>query len=176
MFCSKCGKELPNGVKFCPECGQQIGGTIIHKEENDNDISMRKQKQQENKPSGCLIAIIVSILLFFILTIVGSNSDTSSTSDNNKASCPTVAEMEDAIRQYQSVGIIQKYTPALNTVYISTSTQNNMNIDDLRVLGYITACYSAHIKGNDLIWADIYNYNTGKKIAKYSESYGFKMY
>ena len=46
----------------------------------------------------------------------------------------------------------------------------------MRTLGYISACYSAHVKGNDLVWAEIYNYNTGKKIAKYSKSYGFKMY
>ncbi len=27
MFCSKCGKELPNGSKFCPDCGNKIDGT-----------------------------------------------------------------------------------------------------------------------------------------------------
>ena len=24
MFCTKCGKKLPDGVKFCPECGSAI--------------------------------------------------------------------------------------------------------------------------------------------------------
>ena len=24
MFCSACGKELPNGARFCPECGSQV--------------------------------------------------------------------------------------------------------------------------------------------------------
>jgi TM2 domain-containing membrane protein YozV len=26
MFCSKCGKELPEGVKFCPNCGADVNG------------------------------------------------------------------------------------------------------------------------------------------------------
>lgn len=25
MFCTKCGKELPEGAKFCPKCGNKIG-------------------------------------------------------------------------------------------------------------------------------------------------------
>lgn len=27
MFCSKCGKEIPAGVTFCPACGQPQGAT-----------------------------------------------------------------------------------------------------------------------------------------------------
>lgn len=26
MFCSKCGKEVSQGLKFCPHCGKSIGG------------------------------------------------------------------------------------------------------------------------------------------------------
>lgn len=175
MFCSKCGKEIADDAQFCQFCGNQIVKDEIVEEKKEIDLSVHKPKQQENKPSGCLIAIVVTIILFIILTIIGSNSDTSSTSSSNKASCPSVAEMEDALSKYQSVNIIQKFVPELNSVYIPTKARNNMGIDDLQILGYITACYSAHKKGNDLVWVDIYNYNTGKKIAKYSDSWGFKM-
>ena len=27
MFCHQCGKEMPDGGKFCPECGSSISGT-----------------------------------------------------------------------------------------------------------------------------------------------------
>ena len=27
MFCEKCGKELPEGAKFCEGCGAPVGGT-----------------------------------------------------------------------------------------------------------------------------------------------------
>lgn len=36
MFCSKCGIELPTGVKFCPKCGTKVADGI---EENKNEDS-----------------------------------------------------------------------------------------------------------------------------------------
>ena len=27
MFCNQCGKEIPNGVKFCPTCGAPVPQT-----------------------------------------------------------------------------------------------------------------------------------------------------
>ncbi len=27
MFCSKCGKEIPNESVFCPECGNRCKGS-----------------------------------------------------------------------------------------------------------------------------------------------------
>ena len=34
MKCSFCGKELPNGAEFCPECGMilSLGGAVEEKE------------------------------------------------------------------------------------------------------------------------------------------------
>ena len=26
--CARCGAELPRGAKFCPQCGEQIGGQL----------------------------------------------------------------------------------------------------------------------------------------------------
>lgn len=41
MFCEKCGKELREGVKFCPGCGKVIG-------ENPNNKKPEIAPQQEN--------------------------------------------------------------------------------------------------------------------------------
>ena len=41
MFCSKCGKEIPEGSNFCSSCGQPIGNNIIEepvKVETLNDV------------------------------------------------------------------------------------------------------------------------------------------
>lgn len=92
------------------------------------------------------------------------------------AACPSSAEVTDAIKLYQQGGIIRKIEPKLNMVYITTQAQNRLTIDEMKVLGYLAACYSGDIKGNNLNWVEIYNYNTGKKVAKYSENWGFKMY
>ena len=74
MFCSKCGKELPDEVKFCPECGQQVGGD--KKEELPEEIK-KDIKQTENKPSGCLVSIVGVILAFIVLiAIIDSTPET----------------------------------------------------------------------------------------------------
>lgn len=39
MFCSKCGKEINDNVKFCPNCGNTIGGSITSNTINNPNIS-----------------------------------------------------------------------------------------------------------------------------------------
>lgn len=29
MFCTNCGKEIPQGVNFCPSCGTRVGGGAV---------------------------------------------------------------------------------------------------------------------------------------------------
>ncbi len=35
MFCSNCGKQVPDGTRFCPECGKEIGGSAFSNVTND---------------------------------------------------------------------------------------------------------------------------------------------
>ncbi len=37
-FCSKCGQQVEDGVKFCPACGAAIGGTEEPKAEEKKDL------------------------------------------------------------------------------------------------------------------------------------------
>lgn len=179
MYCSKCGKEIADDAQFCQFCGNQIVKSETVEEKKEIDLSVHKPKQEEtNGITGIVIAGIIFVILICLFLSSGGSDDsnnTTTTANTNKSTCPNSADMEDAINKYRSVNIIQKFTPELNSVYIPTYARNNMSIDDLRVLGYVTACYSAYKKGNDLVWVDIYNYNTGKKIAKYSDSWGFKV-
>lgn len=174
MFCQKCGKEIADDAVFCQFCGHQ---NKSNKESELNNIP----KNDNSMGLGCLIGgLILFFLLFVIPNIIGissndNNSGTSSVSSSNDTGCPTTQELEDAISQYKSVKIIGKFQPELNAVYVPTAAQNRMSVDDIQTLGYLTACYSAYKKGTGLVWVDIYNYNTGKKIAEYSKSYGFKM-
>ena len=41
MFCPKCGKELPDGSKFCPECGASTTGAETVKTEVVTDSNQR---------------------------------------------------------------------------------------------------------------------------------------
>ena len=35
MFCSKCGHEMAEGVRFCAECGQPVGEKVVPAETNE---------------------------------------------------------------------------------------------------------------------------------------------
>ena len=59
MYCSNCGKELPDGIKFCPECGQQIG-TIPQQQPQTVIVQMPRQ------PKSRAIAALLCIFLGMI--------------------------------------------------------------------------------------------------------------
>lgn len=153
MFCNKCGKEIPDNSEFCNFCGNKIETT-----------------DEPKKHTGCFVVIFL-IMAFVIGISLMPDTETKS----GCASCPPVEEMEDALCKYQKANIIVKFVPALNSVYISESAVQQMGFDDLEVLGYITACYSAHAKGNNLAWVEIYSNRTHKRVAKYSTTSGLKL-
>lgn len=173
MFCSKCGKEVADEAQFCQFCGNKID----NKKETENISNQEENnlKKNKNKSYGIFIAIIISFIIIGLFNM-NDNTSTSTTTETKKASCPSVSEMEDALRLYKEGKIIYSFTPELNTVKITPLAEKQLLADDIQTLGYITACYSGYIKGNNLNWAEIYSAKTNKKIAKFSESYGFKMY
>lgn len=162
MFCSKCGKEIDDNAEFCQFCGQKIEKAEI---KNEN----------KKTPMGCIIGVIILTLILMIMVILPKEEENENTPTKNKPTCPPPAELEEAINLYKEGKIITKIDPELNTVYISQLAQNQLEYDDMQTLGYLCACYSSHIKGTGLVWADIKSSKDHKTIAKYSQSYGFKM-
>lgn len=81
MFCKNCGKEIEDGIKFCPECGASQNTIFTNKnldtEENRNPNSVGKIN------SLCIAGVVVTVLSFcfdyygiacytaFILSILG---------------------------------------------------------------------------------------------------------
>ena len=97
MFCSSCGKEIADGVRFCPACGaavdNQTGGTVSMPEqqkvqekgifvEGDMD-TLRQIAERENKGVkrckniGIALAVIyllISLSCEFTLAVLSSAS------------------------------------------------------------------------------------------------------
>lgn len=161
MFCQKCGKEISEDAEFCQYCGYKIKKDTV---------------QNSESKTGCFLVSGVLIIIFVFGILFNSVTENTKTQTENKASCPSVAEMEEAISQYKEGKIIQRFEPELNAVYISPMAENQLLYDDLRVLGYITACYSGYAKGNNLHWVEIYSVKTHKKIGKFSENSGFEIF
>lgn len=63
MFCSNCGKELPENVKFCPDCGYKIGESQGQPQPQAPQVVFIKEKKTKSKT--------VALLLCFFLGMIG---------------------------------------------------------------------------------------------------------
>lgn len=71
MFCQKCGKEIDNDSKVCPECGEVVE---IVEEENENiePVEIKpviKRKQGNNV--ACLVLGLVGLVACWIMPLLG---------------------------------------------------------------------------------------------------------
>ena len=65
MFCPNCGKEIPDGSKFCPYCGAKLEGNVT--------------SQSSPKGSSSFLDVLISItaivsLIFSIVILIGALS------------------------------------------------------------------------------------------------------
>ena len=60
MYCPKCGKKLPDGARFCDQCGANLtGGSVNNSQSGNNDVMI-----------GLIVIFISAILLFLGWPIV----------------------------------------------------------------------------------------------------------
>lgn len=55
MFCKNCGKEVPEGTTFCPNCGQAVNG--------EQPQQPQQPKPQQGAPKSKMVAGLLGILL-----------------------------------------------------------------------------------------------------------------
>lgn len=65
MFCIKCGKEIPDGAKFCPSCGQEVNGKVEEKVEKKSEKNIWKQGNK--LPIWKKILIVSASLVAFVV-------------------------------------------------------------------------------------------------------------
>jgi uncharacterized membrane protein YvbJ len=68
MFCPKCGKEIPDGSKFCPYCGYQIAK--VDKEEKVQTIELTSKGLKKQ----LLFAVLIIIIGILFAAVGGSTS------------------------------------------------------------------------------------------------------
>lgn len=64
----------------------------------------------------------------------------------------------------------------LNRIHISDILWNNIDYQAKKDFSASMAIYCGNKKMTYLYWVDIYSKDSGKKLAKFSQSYGFKIY
>jgi hypothetical protein len=79
------------------------------------------------------------------------------------------------LSKLQSQGLLS-IDPNLNKASIDPGLWNNMKYSLKEDFAATLAIYCGNKKGTQLYWVDIYDQYSGKKLAKYSRSWGFKVY
>ena len=79
------------------------------------------------------------------------------------------------ISKLQSQGLLS-VEPNLNKVLIDPGLWRSMKYSVKENVAATLAIYCGNKKGTQLYWVNIYDQYSGKKLAKYSRSWGFKVY
>lgn len=74
LFCAKCGKELPEGVAFCPNCGAPVQGTATAAQPSAPvsgfDTLTKDQAAQQYWVQRFVAFIIDAFIVYVVLAII----------------------------------------------------------------------------------------------------------
>ncbi|MCJ7746921.1 MAG: hypothetical protein MUP27_04190 [Desulfobacterales bacterium] len=138
----------------------------------------KAKKKKTNK--GCLIIILVIAALYAVYYFLPKDKTyrpAQSTYQTPRATIagPT-AEDEKMLKDLMESGIVESVNVNMNEATIDPASWARMKLDAKKHLGWFLATYCGKKKGTGLNWVDILDSYSGKKLAKYSESWGFKVY
>ena len=92
------------------------------------------------------------------------------------ASTALTAEEEKMMRELIETNFVDRINPQMNEAWVNPLSWASLKYEDKKHLGFFLAKYCGKKKGTNLNWVEIYDVYSGKKLAKYSESWGFKVY
>jgi len=87
-----------------------------------------------------------------------------------------VSKEKESVQKLKELGLLVSINPNLNEALVDFNVWNALDHKTKENIGRSLAFYCGQEKGTNLNWVDIKNSNTGQRLAKYSESWGFKVY
>lgn len=136
MFCPGCGKEIPDTIRFCPECGCFMQGNGSDASE-PNGTSKSKRAfskgnvKRQNKSNGCLGAVAGVFLFFVVIGLFASSEEGKDTSSaNNNVVSATESTTEPPI-EISASKLIKAYQE--NEINASKKLKGRY----LKVTGYV---------------------------------------
>lgn len=73
MYCSNCGKQISDGVGFCPNCGEKIATHAINASENENMAKYSQQAKMNRKIVHIIVGLIGIVVAIVLLAVVIGN-------------------------------------------------------------------------------------------------------
>jgi hypothetical protein len=162
MKCPICHTEQNLDSNYCNKCGFNLDK---YKEQPPFQV-----KPKSYRTLKVVIGIVIVVLVVFALVNNRSNRNSSSSAKLTLNS-DQINNLEDLQRQ----GLIL-IEPQLNRTYIDPFLWAGMDAKLKENFSASLAIYCGNKKGTELYWVEIYDKQSGKKLAKYSHSWGFDIY
>ena len=166
--CAKCSATMPNGAKFCGNCGTVLGMGSTAKplpitQSSNPSVTTKKHLSKRGKKfiSG-IIGVVVLVIIGFGLTMIVARNSTSITIAD--------ANVEQIIRDYinkptgniyiEDLHLIYKFPGTFSQIYditplkwmtnMETAFLNGNNINNIMPLQYLMNLQELYLDGNDI--------------------------
>lgn len=163
--CKECGHQVSKNAAACPSCGNPI---------------KKKNKRTEIGCGGLFALVILAIIFSSMWDTVKQNKYGKPAV--KKAAIPAKPEptpgqlltpdIKQAMQRLEREGGI-KMDPSTVTVYVDPVMWASSKYEDKKKLGWAFAVYMATLRGNNIIRTDIKDMYSGRKLASYSQVWGF---
>ena len=149
--------------------------------------TIKQDKVKEARPNSVLgILILFVVLLGGVTALVPHTYKTVENPRTKITNSYLTSKKQNEIitlSQSQKIAIMDlvntgmlKINPQLNRVEIHPRLWESLEYSAKKGLASNLAIYCGNRKGTYLYWCKIYDVYSGKKLAKYSQSWGFKVY
>jgi len=120
------------------------------------------------------------LIVLMVLALIGHLSYKSKTKNPVtkvvRKSASTMPAQDENIKILMDNGLLERINPQMNEAFINPAIWLRLDYQTKENVSRTMAFYCGQKKGTDLNWVDIKDYQSGKKLAKYSEVLGFKIY
>ena len=137
MFCEKCGAKVPEGIKFCPQCGQKVSNVKKAKtavlSSNSNSIDSISDRWNSFTTGKKIVSIIVVCCIgLFIIGLIGSalspDANTSSSSYDSDSYDDSSSSYDSYVSDSTNSGSSSSSSSSSDDDYTYSSSSNGHDV------------------------------------------------
>jgi hypothetical protein len=173
--CHECHKEISSQALSCPHCGHPATPQVTPSVEIK---SHQEEGAPKKKISGLWLAAAGVVALIFMMGLaITSSILEKKQKDPSKGEISRVpyAELEkEVIPNLYVSGLLKKLEPNVRRAYVNPILWNALNVDQKR---FFSGCMADYVH-KQTQWSasiEVYDYQSGKKLAENDNVYGFKV-
>lgn len=133
-------------------------------------------KLKSTQKSGCIASVVILVVLIVLIGMFGNNDGSTDKSQIPDSKTLSLSQAQtDLINSYIDQGYL-KFDYSLNYAYVSPTIWLSIEFEAKQFLSTTIAIYYGNKNGTHPYRIEIYDKMSGKKLAEYSQDWGFEVY